>query len=185
MAGEHGLWRKSNFYEHASRVPLIMNWPGHLPAGRRVPETVSLVDLVATMIEVTGASPVGTLDGDSLWALAQGEVAGWKDEAFSELHANGIARPIGMLRRGRYKLNVSLDDPPELYDLVADPCEMHDLAADPAHKAILDALRARLYDGWDPVALERRVRESQKARRLIRVVETGEAPDKDMWPAKV
>lgn len=185
MAGEHGLWRKSNFYEHASRVPLIMNWPGHLPAGRRVPETVSLVDLVATMIEVTGASPVGTLDGDSLWALAQGEVAGWKDEAFSELHANGIARPIGMLRRGRYKLNVSLDDPPELYDLVADPCEMHDLAADPAHKAILDALRARLYDGWDLVALERRVRESQKARRLIRVVETGEAPDKDMWPAKV
>ncbi len=101
MAGEHGLWRKSNFYEHASRVPLIMAWPGQLPAGQRVSETVSLVDLVATMVEVTGASPVGPLDGDSLWALAQGEGAGWKDEAFSELHANGIARPIAMLRRGR------------------------------------------------------------------------------------
>ena len=185
MAGEHGLWRKSNFYEHAARVPLVMNWPGQLPAGHRVRETVSLVDLVATMVEVTGASAVGPQDGHSLWALAQGDGAGWKDEAFSELHANGIARPIAMLRSGRYKLNVSLDDPPELYDLVADPSEMNDLAGDPSYRTILDALRSRLYADWDPVVLERRVRQSQKARRLIRVVETGVAPESDMWLAKV
>ena len=39
MAGEHGLWRKSNFYEHSSRIPLVLRWPGRLPAGRRIANT--------------------------------------------------------------------------------------------------------------------------------------------------
>ena len=89
-----------------------------------------------------------------------------------------------MLRRGRYKFNYSLDDPPELYDLVEDPGELNDLASDPAYREILDDFRSRLFSHWDPIALERRVRQSQKARRLIRTAETGAAPESDMWPTK-
>jgi choline-sulfatase len=174
MAGEHGMWRKSNFYEQSARVPLILAWPGRLPAGRRVRETVSLVDLVATLAEVAGAPRVGPLDGDSLLALARGEAPGWKDEAFAEMLAHGVARPIAMLRRGRYKLNYSLDDPPELYDLEDDPGEFRDLAADPAYRETVEGLRARLLAGWDPVAIERRVRQSQRERLLIRSATSGE-----------
>ena len=184
MAGEHGMWRKSNFYEHASRIPLIVSWPGVFPVTTRVPQVVSLVDLVATLVDVAGAEPVDLLDGNSLLPLIRGDSSNWKDEAFSELHANGISRPMAMLRRGRYKFNYSLDDPPELYDLVEDPGELHDLASDQAYREILDDFRSRLFSHWDPIALERRVRQSQKARRLIRTVETGAAPESDMWPTK-
>ncbi|MGN6360852.1 MAG: sulfatase-like hydrolase/transferase [Thermomicrobiales bacterium] len=173
MAGEHGMWRKSNFYEFAARVPLVLSWPGQLPAGRRVPEVVSLVDLIATLVAVTGAPQVAPLDGDDLLALARGEDDDWKDEAFAEMLAHGIARPMAMLRRGQFKLNYSLDDPPELYDLSADPGEFHDLVADPAYHEVAEDLRARVLSHWDPLALEREVRQSQQERLLIRRVDNG------------
>ncbi len=176
MAGEHGMWRKSNFYEQSVRVPLQLAWPGRLPAGRRVNGVVSLVDLVATIVEAAGASSEG-IDGDSLLALARGDTEDWKDEAFSEYLAHGVARPMAMLRRGQYKLNYSLDDPVELYDLVSDPGEFHDLGSDPAYQGIREELRNALLGYWDPVALERRVRRSQRDRMLIRAAETGGADE--------
>ena len=172
MAGEHGMWRKSNFYEQSVRVPLQLAWPGHLPAGRRVNGAVSLVDLVATIVEAADASSDG-VDGDSLLALARDEAADWKDEAFSEYLAHGVARPMAMLRRGQYKLNYSLDDPVELYDVASDPGEFHDLGSDPTYQGIREELRKTLLAYWDPVNLERRVRRSQRDRLLIRAAETG------------
>ena len=172
LAGEHGMWRKSNFYEQSVRVPLQLAWPGHLPAGRRVNGAVSLVDLVATIVEAADASSDG-VDGDSLLALARDEVADWKDEAFSEYLAHGVARPMAMLRRGQYKLNYSLDDPVELYDVASDPGEFHDLGSDPTYQGIREELRRTLLAYWDPVDLERRVRRSQRDRLLIRAAETG------------
>src|SRR6266542_3477904 len=83
MAGEHGMWRKSNFYEHSARVPLIMSWPAGLPRGRRAPHAVSTVDTVATMVASVGAQPVAPLDGTSLLPLARGEAGAaesWPDE---------------------------------------------------------------------------------------------------------
>ncbi|MBI3973269.1 MAG: DUF4976 domain-containing protein, partial [Chloroflexi bacterium] len=146
-----------------------------LPAGRRVREVVSLVDLIATTVDVTRAPRVSPLDGDSLLPLARGEAAGWKDEAFAEYLAHGVARPMAMLRRSRYKLNYSLDDPSELYDLEADPGEFHDLANDPAHTAIREELRTRLLAHWNPVELEQRVRQSQKERTLIRAATSAQS----------
>ena len=168
LAGEHGMWRKSNFYEQSVRVPLQLAWPGQLPAGRRVNGAVSLVDLVATIVEAAGASSEGALDGDSLLALARDDAADWKDEAFSESLAHGVARPMAMLRRGQYKLNYSLDDPVELYDVARDPGEFHDLGNDPAYQGLREELRSALLAHWDPVDLERRIRRSQKDRLLIR-----------------
>ncbi len=174
MAGEHGMWRKSNFYEQSARIPMIISWPGHLPAGRRVTETVSLVDLVATVVDIAGAPAVAPLDGDSLLDLAAGSSAGWKDMAFCEYLAHGVIRPMAMLRRGRFKLNYSLDDPVELYDLEADPGEFNDLGNDPAYAEVREQLRAELLAQWNPVTLEQRIRQSQEERLLIRTATAGE-----------
>lgn len=171
MNGEHGMWRKSNFYEQSVRVPLIMSWPAGLPRGRTVTRNVSLVDVVATMVDSAGTPPVTPLDGESLLPLARGNPgaeAAWKDEVFSEYLAHGVARPVAMLRRGRHKLIYSLDDPPILFDLEADPGEFHDVGTDPEHAAVRDTLRAQLLAHWNPVALEQQVRQEQKERILIR-----------------
>lgn len=172
MAGEHGMWRKSNFYEESARIPMLISWPQRLASGRRVTEVVSLVDLVATMVDLADAPAIAPLDGDSLLPLTQkdgqnGSVE-WKDEAFAEYLAHGVQRPMAMLRRGRFKLNYSLDDAVELYDLVTDPHELHDLGDDPDHKEIRESLRAALLSHWNPVELEQRVRQSQIERQLIR-----------------
>ena len=173
MNGEHGMWRKSNFYEASARVPLQIVWPGHLPAGRWVDEVVSLVDVIATVVEIAGATPITPLDGDSLLPLMRGEAEGWKDEAFSEYLAHGVARPVAMLRRGRYKLIYSLGDAPQLYDVQTDPNEFDDLAGDTAYQSILEDLQAELLSHWDPVDLEQRVRRSQKERILINAATEG------------
>ncbi len=167
MNGEHGMWRKSNFYEASARVPLQVVWPGHLPGNRRITEVVSLVDLVATLVDIAGASSGVPLDGDSLLPLMLGKASDWKDTAFSEYFAHGVDRPMAMLRRGRYKLNYSLGDPPELYDLAEDPNEFHDLARDPKFESLVEQMQSELLSDWDPVELDQQVRQSQKDRRLL------------------
>lgn len=168
MNGEHGMWRKSNFYDASSRVPLQIAWKGVLPAGTRREEVVSLVDLIATVVEAAGATTDdASLDGDSLLGLMKGTKTEWKNEAFSEYLAHGVARPMAMLRRGRYKLNYSLGDPPELYDMEADPNEFFDLALDPTYQEVARELQERLLARWNPEQLEQQVLRSQRERLLI------------------
>ncbi len=181
--GEHGLWRKMNFYEQAARVPLQISWPGVLPSGRRVPGAVSLVDLTATIVDIAGV-PAGdaallATDGDSLLPLMRDGGAAWKDEAFVEQLAHGTDRARAMIRRGRWKLSYGHGNPPELelYDLEADPGEFTNLAGDPAHRQVQDRLLSRIIELWgDPDQLTRRIEASQEARLLIRQVAGDESP---------
>ena len=55
MLGERGLWYKMTFFERAARVPLILHAP-RLFAARRVPQSVSLVDLLPTFADLAGES---------------------------------------------------------------------------------------------------------------------------------
>jgi len=172
MLGEHGLWRKMNFYEQAARVPLQMRWPGVFPEGVRVPQVVSLVDVVATMLEAAGVSPDSWyLDGDSLLPLIQGDAADWKNEAFAEHLAHGTDRARAMIRSGNWKLCYGHGDPPELelYDLEADPGEFENLAGRPEHRVVAERLIARIREEWpDPDRLTQEIQASQEERSEIR-----------------
>ena len=73
-----------------------------------------------------------------------------------------------MLKRGDYKLNVSLGDAPQMFNIAEDPNEFTDLADDPEHKDIQKTLHRRLIDIWgDPLAIEQDVIRSQRERRFI------------------
>ena len=125
-------------------------------------------DQLATVVEAAGATTDdASLDGDSLLGLMKGTKTEWKNEAFSEYLAHGVARPMAMLRRGRYKLNYSLGDPPELYDMEADPNEFFDLALDPTYQEVARELQERLLARWNPEQLEQQVLRSQRERLLI------------------
>jgi len=182
MAGEHGLWRKMNFYEQAARIPLQISWPGNLPEGKRVSEATSNVDFVATLLDIVGIDPTQwDMDGDSFLHYLQGTEDNLKDEVICEYLAHGTDGPRIMVRQGEWKLSYTHRDPVEfeLYNLKDDPGEFENLADRQEVKEVQDRLFARAMEVWrgDPDGLSKRVRESQKERYLLREI-TGTGEDR-------
>ncbi len=159
MLGDHGLLLKGPLmYEGAVRVPLILRWPGRLPAGVRRGELVQWIDLCSTVLEAAGAPPLPGDQGRSLLPLARGDAdaapRGW---ALCEYRNSGHPYDppvhVTMLRRGRHKLIIHHGAPAtgrarggELYDLEADPEERRNLWADPAAAAVRVELQEFLLD---------------------------------------
>ena len=165
LAGEHGGWTKSSFYEGSAGVPVIARLPGKISAASRSNAVCNLLDLGPTFVDLAGHEPMTGVDGRSLWPILTGDrPADWPDETFSELvdlaswprkpvAERAPGRPGRMIRSGRWKLWAFDDEehlPPALFDLETDPDEIHDLAADPTHAATREVLLARLHSDWDP-----------------------------------
>ncbi|MBS1118310.1 MAG: cell wall surface anchor family protein [Deltaproteobacteria bacterium] len=135
--GEHGQpYHASDLYSAGLQVPLVIAGPGVKP--RRIVETVSLVDLVPTVLDLAGFVPPRTvaLDGRSFGDLARGDRLGDASggSAFASLiseHPAGRSSesPSGDLAafvRGGWKL-IDNGDSMELYDLKSDPAERYNL----------------------------------------------------------
>jgi choline-sulfatase len=143
MAMSHGGLRQKMFnaYEESLRVPLVVSSPALFPQPRESDAVVSLVDVVPTLLGLTGqplAEPEG-FDGADLGPLIHGEREAVRDAvlftyddhqagtAFQD--APGQPNRIRCVRDRRWKYAVYLDPsgrmPPEyeLYDLDADPDE--------------------------------------------------------------
>jgi choline-sulfatase len=172
--GERGLWWKHTLYEDSVKVPLLMRWPGRLPAGQRRAQVTSLLDVAATMVDALGGPPLPHADGHSLLPLARDAGAPWTDEAFAEHVTDRVPAWTGgretqqrMIRRGRWKLVYHHGDAPQLFDLASDPHERHDLASHPAQAALREQLLARVLDGWDPAAIQQRIRARRRDKDVI------------------
>ncbi len=167
MLGERGLWYKMSFFDGASRVPLVIANPGRF-APRRVAASVSLVDLMPTLIDISGGNRQSlgiAIDGRSLTPHLDGGAG--HDEAIGEYLAEGAIAPIVMIRRGEFKFIHSPADPDQLYDLSHDPGERDNLAQNPTCAAVVADFRAEVGKRWDLAALDARVLESQRRRRLV------------------
>lgn len=62
---EHGLIGKPS-YTKSIRVPLLMRWPGHSPAGLVDSRLVANIDIVPTVLAATRITPTVQMDGRSL-----------------------------------------------------------------------------------------------------------------------
>jgi choline-sulfatase len=162
--GRRTFWGKSNMYEEAAGIPMIMRGPA-VAAGKRVATPVSLVDVHPTIMDITGVqtSQVNPpLPGISLRTIAAG--ADPDRTVFSEYHAVGSITGIFMVRYGRYKYVHYEGYAPQLFDLQADPGETKDLSSSPEHAEALAEGNRRLRAICDPEEVTLRAFADQERR---------------------
>ncbi len=183
MLGERGLWYKMSFFEDSTRIPLIVHSPSRFEP-RRVSEPVSLVDVLPSLIELTGTETelADPLAGRSFVPLLSGagelhsageptvegepaDAGEWK--VIGEYMAEGTAAPLLMIRRGTWKFVHCPIDPDQLYDLSADPRELTNLAAEEAYADVVAAFRAEVARRWDVSKLTAEVLADQARRRVV------------------
>jgi len=157
MAGEHGMWWKSSYYEGSAGVPLVARLPGVVPEGSSSGVICNLMDVGPTLVEMSGSEPMRAVDGHSLWTELQGKPdASRPDRTFVEHGPTRGDAPSRMVRQGRWKLYKYHDEtPPVLVDLETDPEELCDLGAGPDMAEVREELLRSLYDGWDPTGVRR------------------------------
>lgn len=138
-AGSSGPFRgrKRSLYEGGIRVPFILRWPGHVPAGSVNDTTViNGVDFIPTLAALTGCPEPANFvpDGENMLpAWLGGDMPRtqplfweWRYDVFGHTLNRS---PMIAVRGGDYKLLFNPDGSRvELYDVVADPSELQNLA---------------------------------------------------------
>ena len=153
-AGSTGGLRegKGTCFEGGVRVPCIMRWPGHIPAGGVSSVPWMTIDLFASMQAIVHATapsescPIDGKDARAVWSC-RGDAQPSHEAFYFYYHANHLEA----VRMGAWKLSLprrsrTLDGKPggaaglsapyvehetplALFDLEHDPAETHDLAA--------------------------------------------------------
>jgi choline-sulfatase len=186
MLGERGLWYKYTLLEPALKVPLIVCVPGL--AASRISDVVSHIDLLPTLHDLASdempLQAVDPLDGVSFASLLHGQSAPGSANIFAaEFTGEGAVAPMVAVRKGDYKLIVSLADPPQLFNLASDPLEMTNLAGLEDTRQIEAELHAEVDRRWKLDELNSNVLSSQKRRRWIQQqLSSGEREAWDFQP---
>ena len=117
--------RKGTIWEGGVRVPLIMRWPGRIPAGRTTAQVGLTMDLTATILAAAGAPvPEETrLEGIDLLPRVQANAEPVERTIFFRV----AARQQRSVRQGDWKLMVEAGAV-MLFNLADDPGERNDLA---------------------------------------------------------
>ena len=128
---------KGFVYEGGLRVPLIVRWPGQVPAGKVVDTPVTATDWLPTLLEVCGVKVPEGLDGVSLAGLLHGKELPPRPLFWHFPHyTNQGSRPAGAVREGDWKLVEHYEDGKlELYNLAKDPGEAKDLSTQEPKRA--------------------------------------------------
>jgi arylsulfatase A-like enzyme len=164
--GDHGLIEKwpSGLSETLVKEPLIIGGAG-LPEGKTVHAMAEMVDLVPTMLELSGIGEHFPHNGKSWIPILVGDCTEHKQYAVSEGGFLTSEEPLleqapypydikaGLqhedttlvgkaisLRDEKYAYIYRLYEPSELYDRAADPHEMHNLAAVPEYRGLVGNL---------------------------------------------
>lgn len=132
---------KLSLYEGGIRMPCIVQWPGHAPAGRVDEHSVlSAVDLFPSLCAIAGAALPGgvAFDGEDISAAWLGKTVRRTKPLFWEYGRNSTSfaypkkpqdrSPNVAVRDGDWKLLVNDDGTgAQLYNVITDRHEMHDL----------------------------------------------------------
>jgi len=143
--------RKAKLFEGGVRVPFIVRWPGHTPAGEKNDSTVfTAIDMMPTICAAAGVKlPNDHLgDGENLLAAFEGKSVRRTKPLFWK--APGVGRDADTwcqwaMREGNWKLYA---DPVakrvELYDLAKDRAEKSDVSKD--NPEMVERMKAELLE---------------------------------------
>jgi choline-sulfatase len=189
MLGEHGLWWKHVFYEGSAKVPLILSWPGVIPAGQRRWETVSALDLNATLLDALDASALPSSSGQSFLGLLDGTTTQWSNTAFAE-YSSDEYRPSGgcyqrMVRQDEWKLIYYHGQEPQLFNLRQDPDELEDRSSDPGCWRIRRELTKCVLDGWNPEEVRAQMAMLRAENQILRAwAQHTDPTEQYRWPLR-
>jgi arylsulfatase A-like enzyme len=126
-----GYFDHHGLYEGNVHIPLIMSWPGKLPAGRRVPGMVQNLDVTQTLLDLVGIPQNEGMEGISLLPT----IYGVRDSNYTEVYMSEATWEVKRgIRTDRWKLIRSIEPDrhgrpmKELFDLRADPGEKDNIA---------------------------------------------------------
>ena len=143
MMGQHGLWQKFCPYEEAVRVPLVMRWPTHLPAGQRVTASRSLRDVGNSLRQAAGLEPRGPGLLEDRPGAPDRDVFIQYDQP-RDWDSWQPLPPWRTILRQPWKYTLHGNAEEELYRLDLDPEETRNLATDPTAQDIRLELRDAL-----------------------------------------
>ncbi len=148
--GQHGLIAKAFMYEDNLRVPFLVRWPGHVPAGVTRDSLQALVDLAPTFLSAAGVEVPGQMQGVSQLDVWSGSAAAARDHVLVEHRHQPTRFTTRSYIDAQHKLTVYRGHEwGELYDLQADPGELRNRWDDPAYARVkaqlmMDFLQAEM-----------------------------------------
>jgi N-acetylglucosamine-6-sulfatase len=178
---EHQLFSKMMPYEESMRIPLLVRWPGHVPAGSHRDEIALNVDIAPTVLEMAGVKPQADMEGRSFLRLAQGRrVPDWRQSFLFEYFAEGGwgLPSLEAVRSSDGWMYARYPDWEQLYWMAEDPYQIRNLAANPKYASRKNALAAELRKLGGGKDLHPPYREGPHAyKRMSEPVHTPHPPD--------
>jgi arylsulfatase A-like enzyme len=125
--GEHDYQgHRQEVYQNVIRVPLILRWPGHLPAGERRDSPGMSIDIAPTVLKLLGIPYLpDSFQGTDLFSIPEGEPRKIHSLAVKLFTKSPIRKALIV---GDYKY-IEFDTPERnaLYNLKSDPGELNNL----------------------------------------------------------
>jgi len=135
--GHSGLLRES-----VMRIPLLIRAPGRIPANTRIDSVVSLVDLLPTLLDLTGQSPLADTHGISLMRYIDDPTNLPKRAVYGENRRKDIDHVTARTDTHRFLSFRAKQRPLEIFATSEDPLELSPVDT-PALQAEGQALIAR------------------------------------------
>jgi uncharacterized sulfatase len=142
LFGQHGLTSKGPFhYEDLLKLPMIVRYPGHVPAARTTGAMQSLVDFAPTFLRLCGLTIPREMTGVDQSAVWKGEAEQARDHIICENHHEPTTVHLKTYVDDRYKLTVYYNrEYGELFDLAEDPNEVRNLWHLPEYESLKSKL---------------------------------------------
>jgi arylsulfatase A-like enzyme len=167
------MWHGQSVYGEMIRVPLVVWSPGRVPKGLNVEEPVQLIDLMPTLLELSGLPVPKEVQGQSLRPLlaGSGTAAAAEEGRWTRRPAISEKQPMGgsdhpgasesyAIVDANWKLIHNVKRPPakpefELFDFYKDPLDQRNLAAD---NPDVVARLAKVLEAWHSMATRARLK---------------------------